>query len=70
MRKFIEGCQISCSDAGPVPDVGMLVAMVIRVEVVPPHVVTSVNVVFVREVPHVDVGEDVFEFWVICERNG
>ena len=58
------------SDAGPVPNVGLLVAMIVRVEVVLPHVVLGVEVVLVGKVAHVDVGEDVLELGVVRERDG
>ena len=57
------------SDAGPVPNVGLLVAMIVRVEVVLPHVVLGVEVVLVGKVAHVDVGEDVLELGVVRERD-
>ena len=43
--------------------------MVVRVEIVPPHVVFLVKMVLVGEVAHVDVGEDVLELGVVRERN-
>ena len=58
------------SDAGPVPNVGLLVAMIVRVEVVLPHVVLGVEVVLVGKVAHVDVGEDVLELGVVGEWDG
>ena len=58
------------SDARPVPNVGLLVAMIVRVEVVLPHVVLGVEVVLVGKVAHVDVGEDVLELGVVRERDG
>ena len=58
------------SDAGPVPNVGLLVAMIVRVEVVLPHVVLGVEVVLVGKVAHVDVGEDILELGVVRERDG
>ena len=58
------------SDTGPVPNVRLLVAMVVGVEIVLPHVVLGVKVVLVDVMAHVDVGEDVLELGVVRERNG
>ena len=58
------------SHAGPVPDVGALVAVVVDVEVVFPHVVVLVDVMLVHVVAHADVGEDVLELGVVGERDG
>ena len=59
-----------CSDAGPVPLVRALVAMVVRVVIASPHVVGVADVALVRESPHLDVGEDVLQLWVVVERDG
>ena len=58
-----------CSDAGPVPDVRLLVAVIVRGEVVLPHVVLGVEMVLVDVMAHADVGEDVLEFGVVRERD-
>ena len=58
------------SDAGPVPFVGVLVAVVVGVVVVSPVVVFLADMVLVGVVAEVDVGEDVLELGVVREGDG
>ena len=61
---------ISSSDTGPVVDVGFLVAVVVRVEVVLPQVVLGVDVVLVEVVAHVDLSENILQLGVVVEGDG
>jgi len=58
------------SHAGPVVEVGFLVAVVIRVVVVLPLVILHVDVVLVHVLSHVDLGEDILQLGVVMERDG
>ena len=48
---------------------GALIAVIVRVKVIPPHVVSLAHMMLIREVTHVDVSEDVLELRIVCVRD-